>query len=246
MRPLWQGLSLGVVAYLFFMLATAPAAKILSLVQPEGLRATAVAGSLWSGQAAQLALPPLQLNDVHWQIRPLLLFAGRLSFVVRGQLQGQRIKAHAGVSLLGNPQLSDVRGRVTAQDLMNLLGLRQVQPGGMLSFVIAEVAWPEAGYPALEGTVYWWPARINAPYSLDLGKMQLDTRIEDGVTRGTLNNEGGALSVQAEVEMHSDGAYRFDANLQQKGDVPQAVSRFLSTFAEFRDGTYRLEWSDTL
>ena len=46
--------------------------------------------------------------------------------------------------------------------------------------------------------------------------------------------------------MKPDGAYRFNANIQQKGDVPQAVSKFLSTFADYKDGSYRLDWADKL
>jgi len=246
MKPLWQGVLLGVVAYLFFMVATAPAAKILSFVQPRDIRFAGTAGSVWSGSAALVAVSPVQLTDVRWSFRPFSLFAGQLEFAVEGQLQGRRVEAHAGSSLLGNPYVADVRGRIAANDLLSLLGLAQLQLAGMLEFDIADVKWPESGYPALAGTATWSPARVTAPLELELGKAQLVTRIEDGVTRGKLETTDGALLLQADVEMNSSGAYRLDANLQQKGDVPQAVTRFLSTFAEYKDGTYRLEWSDTL
>ena len=54
------------------------------------------------------------------------------------------------------------------------------------------------------------------------------------------------LLVDADVELKPDGAYRLDAQIQQKGDVPDAVAQFLSTFAEYRSGSYRLDWSDSL
>jgi len=246
MKPLWQGVLLGVAAYLFFMLATAPAAKVLPLVQPRGVSIAGINGSLWSGHAALVTAAPVQLTDVHWRFRPLALFVGQLGFTVTGDLQGQRVKANAGNGFPGDPQLSDVQGRIAASTLLNLLGLHQPQLGGMLEFDIADIDWPASGYPALEGTIVWTSARVSGPYELDLGKVVLETRIEDGVTRGTLKNEGGALLLQADVEMESSGAYRFDANLQQKGDVPQPVMKFLATFAEYQNGTYRLEWSDSL
>ncbi|MFQ5643205.1 MAG: type II secretion system protein N [Thiogranum sp.] len=246
MKPLWQGVLSGVVAYLFFMVVTAPAVKVLPLVQPEGVRATGVDGTLWSGRAARVAVPAVQLTDVRWRFRPLALFIGQVRFAIEGSLQGQRIEADAGSSFLGKPRASDVRGRMAASELLKLPGLQQVRLDGMLDFDISEVEWPDSGYPAVAGTVVWSGARVGAPYELELGKMQLETRIEDGVTRGTLKNEGGALLLQADVEMNSSGAYRLNARLQQKGDVPQAVTGFLTTFAEYKDGTYILEWSDSI
>ena len=246
MKPLWQGVLLGAVAYFLFIVTTAPAARIVSYVQPQGIHFSVIDGSLWSGSAALVNASPVQLTDVRWSFRPFALFVGQFEFAVEGQLQGRRIEAYIGSSFLGNPYVSDVRGRLAAKDLPGLLGQNQLQLGGELEFDIADVEWPESGYPALSGTVIWSQARVTGPVELELGKAQLETRIEDGVTRGQLETTGGPLLLQADVEMNSSGAYRLDAKLQQKGDVAQAVTQFLSTFAEYKDGTYLLEWSDAI
>ena len=100
--------------------------------------------------------------------------------------------------------------------------------------------------PAVTGAATWTPARVSAPLEVALGSAQLDTVAEQGVTRGKLKASGGALLVDADVELNPDGVYRLDAQIQQKGDVPEAVTQFLSTFAEYKNGSYRLEWSDSL
>jgi len=246
MKPGWRSMVLGVVAYLLFMVTTAPAAKILSFVQPQGIGLSGIEGSLWSGRAALVTVSPLQLTDIRWSFRLFPLFVGQLEFAVEGQFQGKPVEAYVGSSFLGTPYVSDVRGQVAAEDLPGLLGLSLLQLSGELEFDIADVEWSESGYPALGGTVTWSSARVTGPVELELGKARLETRIEDGITRGKLDTEGGALLLQADVELISDGAYRLDANLQQKGDLPPEVTKFLSTFAEYKDGTYRLEWSDNL
>ena len=248
MKLWWRGVLAGVAAYLLFLLMAAPAVKVLPLFQSrlQNIQLAGVEGSLWSGKAAQLDVSPLQLKDVHWSFRPFSLFVGRAEFKVRGQLQAQRIKAKVGSTLLGKPYLSDLRGRIRANDLFYWLGLKQVQLDGQLDFDIEDVEWSESGLPAMAGTASWSLAQLVSPVALVLGKVQLVTQIEDAVTRGRLETTGGALLVQADVELKPDGAYRFDANIQQKGDVPQAVSKFLSTFAEYKDGNYRLEWADKL
>ena len=246
MNPWWRSALVGALAYLLFVVMTAPAAKVLPLFQSQlqHIRLAGLEGSLWSGKAAQLDVSPLQFKDVNWRFRPFGLFSGRAVFNVDGQLQAQRIKAKAGGTLLGRPYLSDVKGRISANDLFYWLGLKQVQLGGQLDFDIDDVEWAESGLPAMAGTASWSPAQLVLPVQLVLGKAQLETRIEDAVTRGQLKATGGALLVEAEGELNTDGAYRFDADIQQKGELPQAVSKFLSTFAEYKDGNYRLEWAD--
>jgi len=248
MKAWWRSVLAGAVAYLLFLLVAAPAAKVWPLFQSQlqNIRLADIEGSLWSGKAAQLDVPPLQLKDVRWRFRPFGLFVGRAVFNVRGQLQAQRIRAKVGATFLGRPYLSDLRGRISANDLFYWLGLKQVQLGGQLDFHIDDVEWSESGLPAMAGTAWWSLARIVSPVELALGNAQLETQIGDALTQGKLQTSGGALLVQADVELKADGAYRFDADIQKKADLPQAVEKFLSTFADYKDGNYRLEWADKL
>ena len=248
MKSRWAGVLVGLFAYLLFLVLAAPAAKVLPLFQPRlgDIQFTGLEGSFWTGKAARVDVPPLQLQDVNWRFRPLALFVGRAVFGVRVQLQQQEIKARIGSSFLGEPYLSNISGRVRASDLSYWLGLTQLQLDGSVAFDFDDVAWSDSGVPALAGRATWSPARVVAPLQLMLGMAQLDTRIEDAATRGKLQVSGGALLVQADVELKPDGAYRLDANIQQKREVPRAVAKFLSTFAEYRDGAYQLEWADQL
>jgi hypothetical protein len=248
MKLRWRGMLAGVVAYLLFVVVAAPAEKVLPLIQSglPDIQLAGVEGSLWSGQATQLDIPPLQLRHVAWSFRPFGLFVGRAVFDVEGELQAQRVKAKAGLTFLGRPYLSDVRGRIGANDLLYWLGIKPLQLSGGLDFDIDDVLWSEAGLPAMAGTASWAPAQLISPIQLVFGTARLETYIEDSATRGRLETKGGALVVQGDVELRPDGGYRFDADIQEKGNVPQAVSKFLSTFADYRDGSYRLEWADKL
>ncbi len=238
----------GVALYLVFLIGTAPANMLVPLLQSQmrELRLSSVSGTIWSGSANQVYVKPVQFMEVDWRFRPFALLLGRLEISVSGQMQGQAVVAKVGRSVLGEPYLSDVQGRVAASDLLAWRQIRQVAVDGYLDFNLQKVRLSETGVPALAGTVNWSPARVTRPLQLELGKAQLDTGIEDDATRGNLQVSGGALLLQGDVELKADGAYRLDAKIRQNGQVPQAVSKFLSTFAEYRDGEYRLEWSDTL
>jgi general secretion pathway protein N len=250
MKPAWRGVLTGVVAYLLFLVVSAPAAKVLPWLQPRmpDVQFSVVDGSLWSGRALTVQAAPVQLNDVSWSLRPLALLTGRLEFAVDAELRGREVEGRAGRALFGQPYLAAVQGRVAASDLLRWSGQRQqVKLAGDLAFDLERVVWAaQAGVPAIAGTLVWSPAQVLAPLELSLGRAELVTRIEEAASRGELQASGGALRVTADVVMNPDGKYSLDARIQQQGDAPPAVTEFLSTFADYQNGTYRLEWSDSI
>jgi hypothetical protein len=248
MKSWWRLALAGAAAYLVFVVAGAPAAKLVAYVQPRlpAVQFAGVSGSLWSGRAAQVGTGALHLDAVRWRWRPVALFRGALEFAVSAELGGQPLVGRAGLGLLGGAYATDVVGRLPVADLLYWTGMTRVGLDGELDFVIDDIEGLGAGLPAAAGTLTWSPARVHAPLTLDLGQAQLVTRIESGATRGKLSASGGALNVAGDLSLNPDGAYSLVAEVQKNGSVPQAVDRFLAAFAEFRDGTYRLEWSDRL
>jgi hypothetical protein len=244
MKP-WQAVLTGVAAYVVFLLAMAPAAKL----QPRlgGVQLAGVDGTLWSGSAALVTANPVQLQDVQWRLRPLLLLLGRAEVALEASWQGRPVAALAGKTLFGGTYLADVSATLPAPDVLRWLKVRQVTVEGNLALDLARLEWaPDGGLPAITGAASWTPARVSAPVEVVLGSAQLDTVAEQGVTRGKLKTSGGALLVDADVELQPGGVYRLDAQIRQKGEVPEAVAQFLSTFADYNNGSYRLEWSDSL
>jgi general secretion pathway protein N len=248
MKDSWRLAIVGGTAFVLFFLLSAPAAKLLPWLQPQlqGLRLSGISGSLWSGRAQQLDAGRIQLDDVRWQLQPLMLFTGALQLAVDAQLAGQPLRAHPGLGLLSGAYVADATGRMAAADLLYLAGFTMVELGGQLEFAIDEVSGIGRGFPAVAGSVSWAPARILAPLELELGSAQLQTHIESGITRGQLAASGGALTVNGDVTVNPDGTYQLVGEVQKRGQVPQAVDKFLATFAEFSNGSYRLEWSDQI
>lgn len=244
----WHGVVTGVAAYVLFVVAGAPAAKVLPWLQPVApeIELAGVDGTVWHGSAAIVNAAPVQLQQVNWRLRPFSAALGRLEFAVDARLRGGSLQGRVGRSLFGRPYLSQVQGSVAAADVLTWAQINQVGADGVLSFDIADVQWSDAPWPAIGGNLSWSPAAVTRPIELALGKVQLETRIEDGVTRGKLNASGGGLLVQGDLELQPAGDYRLDAQIQQQGDVAPEVARFLSTFATYKDGTYLLEWSDTI
>ncbi len=243
----WRAWLLGVAAWLLFLVATLPAERVLALV-PElpGVAIGRVQGTLWRGEARRLRVQGMEVSALGWRFRWLPLLSGRVEFALRGRLYDKPLRARAGVSFDGTPLLHDLSGSLPAAELLYRLGVDQVKVAGDLVFSLDEVVFPAEGVPLFSGELRWSPARIEAPLDLLLGTVTLTTEHDETVTRGRLVASGGALGVEADVALEAAGAYRLDARIRRNGQVPQAVNRFLSSFAEYRDGLYYLEWSDSL
>jgi len=125
-------------------------------------------------------------------------------------------------------------------------GVKQVSVGGQLSLDLDDVRFSPAGIPMFSGQASWTSAEVEAPLALSLGTATLTTQHNGELTEGKLVTSGGVLLVEAEVTLESSGTYRLDAMIRPNGTVPQAVTKFLTTFAEYENGSYRLEWSDSL
>lgn len=242
-----RAVAAGVVAWLVFLIATIPADRVLAFAPPmPGVTLGNLQGTLWSGQTGSVVAAGVQVDGVRWRFRSLSMFLGRLEFDLQGQLDNKPLHALAGTTFFGAPYLKDVHLNIPAAEVLYRLGVKQVSIGGRLSADLDDVRFPPSGLPMFSGQISWAPADVEAPLALSLGSATLTTQHGDAMTEGKLVASGGALQVQADVVLEAGGAYRLDATIQQNGTVPQAVTKFLGTFAEYKNGSYRLEWSDTL
>lgn len=248
MKTGWRPALAGLAAFVVFLVVSAPAAKLLPYFQPQlpGVQFAGVTGSLWSGQAVRLGAGVVQLDGVKWRWRPLALFKGALEFSVDAEHRGHALTGRVGIGLFSGAYGADVVGQLAASDVLYWTGLTGIGLDGQIDFAIDDIEVVGTGLPAIAGAVSWSPARVVSPLDLDLGKAQLVTRIESGVTHGKVSASGGVLTVSGDVTVNPDGNYALVADLQKKGNVPQAVDKFLATFAEFSNGNYRLEWSDQI
>ena len=243
----WRTVAAGVVAWLVFLVATIPADRALALVpQIPDLAIGHVQGTLWNGQATHVTAKGVRLDRLRWHFRPLSLFTGRVEFDLKAALDDKPAHALAGTRFSGTPYLADVQLSLPAAELLYRLGIKQVGISGDLIMDLDDVRFTETGIPMFSGVTRWTPAGIKAPLQLSLGTATLTTQHDGSMTEGDLVVTGGALQVRADVALEATGAYRLNAVITQNGNVPQAVTKFLATFAEYQNGSYRLEWSDNL
>ena len=243
------GLLLGFAAYLLFMVFSAPASWAVSFLQNRipGLQLVATEGSLWSGRAKQLYFQGQTVTDPTWSWRPLALLLGRVEY----RLQG---------IWLGEPSLSEGRcqsyrihlsGRCICQSYVTNPVCRSAagkcDVAGQMIMELEKVELSSQGMlPILYGQIRWLQAEVNSPMQLQLGNVLLELAPGDQKTNGKLTAEGGQLLIDGTLEFEPAGDYTLLADVRADGPLPPAVKNGLDTFAEFRDGQYRLDLSGNL
>jgi len=237
----------GVVAWLVFLVASLPADRALALAPPmPAIALGSVQGTLWRGQVSRVVIEGMQLERVHWTFKPLSILTGRFELDFKGESEGKPVHALAGRTFFGDTYLRDVQASIPASEMLYRSGVKGMTVTGHLSLDLDDVYFSPTGMPMFSGQVSWTPAEVEAPLVLSLGTATLTTQHNGVLTEGKLETRGGMLLVQADVTLEASGAYRLDAMIRPNGAVPQAVTKFLTTFAENENGSYRLEWSDTL
>lgn len=237
----------GVVAWLVFLVATIPADRVLALAPSmPGIALGQVQGTLWRGQVSRVAVEGVQLEAVSWKFKLLSIFTGRFELDLTGELGGKPVHARAGKTFLGAAYLKNVKASLPVSELLYLSDVNHVTVTGRLLLDFDDVRFSSTGIPVFSGQASWTPAEVEAPLVLSLGAATLTTQHDGELTTGKLETSGGMLLMQADVALEPSGTYRLDALIRLNGTVPQAVIKFLTTFAENENGSYRLEWSDTL
>ena len=244
-----RGVLVGVAAYLLFLVATAPAAWAVRLLESRlpGLQASGVSGSLWSGRAQRLSIDNITVTDLDWSWRPLAVLLGRAEYRLRGQWLASPVSLRAGVGVTGSAYLADVSAKVVAQALLEQLYPQAASLNGQLTMELDTVDFSTQGQlPLISGDIHWQQAGLDTPVNLRLGEVALLLTPADDKTTGTLNAKGGQLLVDGELSLAPAGGYTLDAKIRANGQLPSAVENGLRTFADYKNGEYQLKLNGNL
>ncbi len=75
----------GILVFLFFLIAYMPASQITTrLSLPDNIALYGVSGTLWDGDAEQVVIDGLPIDNVQWHVHPLWLLMGDLHVTVKG------------------------------------------------------------------------------------------------------------------------------------------------------------------
>jgi general secretion pathway protein N len=230
MKISWRLVAVGVGAYVIFLLVTLPASFVLPRLQPRGIHASAISGTIWNGSAGALQIGGMSLGAAKWRINFLPLLVARLSADVRLERDSGSIQATIGRTLGGKTKGVGLRGTLPMAALGGF-GL----PGGWQGDVKVDIAefelnnnWPTRAVGTIEAINLVGPAHQPTAlgnYRVEFGR----TAAADGGLNGSLSSTGddGPFDVVGSLRLLPNRTYVIDAQVATRPSAPASVTKAL-------------------
>lgn len=230
----------GVIAYLFFLAATFPAAKAYAILSRQMGKnvgqfvLTGIKGPWWSGEAAGARIGLLQVQNLQWRFKPLALITGQVSASVKCKTSDGYVR---GILAKGVNSLSakNVTLRLPLDLFNNVAGMFGVNAKGYFAAQIKRVKIKKGYLAAADGTLIWNGAGMDSPQKLTLGDFKADSTTEKDGIRLTFNDNGGPLKAQGVLRIDDQGAYTFSATFVALDKKQPTLSDMLSLLGNMDD-----------
>lgn len=247
---LWHFLALGLAAFVYAMVVHAPVASLHAWLRPEpppAMDAVGLDGSLARGRAAGITQGGRAvLNDIAWELRPLALLAGRLSFDVHGGGEAAVLSGRVTRLPLGDLRLKNFHLAGSVKTVLGALGQPFVPYDGSADLAIARLT-VDAGIPVdaearaeIRG-LSWALAREPIPF----GDFQVEivTDDEDAIV-ATVSALRGNVEAAGEARLLADEARSWSVDLRLKarpGAPPMVMNQLRSIGPADSSGYHHLK-----
>jgi len=218
----WPLLVIGATAYLLFLIVTFPAARLVPLLQRQvtGLSLHVVAGSVFSGQAAQLVYQGLDYGHLTWHARPAALLRGRVEFHI--ELTDPANPGHANIAITpqGNVYGRDVELMLSPDRLANQYSPVPVRTSGALLLQIDTFS-AAGGFPQdVAGSLSWEDAVVLEPIEIILGDVGMTLHSQENALAGSIT-KGGRLEASGDIQLFADGRYHLNLRILPDNEMSE-------------------------
>jgi len=233
-----------VLSYLFFTLGNVPAAKVISLIDKNTrlpIKLYGVQGSIWEGSAEKVMTqgqPPI--DNLQWSINPAMLFLAQLNGEVNGSVKNQNIVGDFNVSAFGTISASDIRARINAPVMQELIQMPLGELGGVFNINIEHLEIEQQGIPSVIASLKWKNANLTMVETVELGFVDLSvTTNEKNQLIAKISNKKGQLLINGTAGLDAKKSYNLDLRLTPEESATDNIRQSIGMFARRQsDGSY--------
>jgi hypothetical protein len=241
---------IAVASYFLFLIATIPAKPITALINNNTqVNIQGVNGTVWDGNAYLISINTnLVLKDTHWSLSLWRLFIGQLAADINSHYLNNTLETQAGISLLGNYFVNDLKAQVAAKDVVQLADIPLVQLSGTFNVDIENAQWSKGELPQASGVIHWSNARVTVADAVSLGNVNiLLGESEQDSLLADIDNKGGDISIAGTAQLVPEANYTVDITLSPTASANANIGQSLGMFAKKQNnGSYILKNSGSL
>lgn len=208
---------LGLAAYVIFLLASVPAARVYPLLQTRlaPLNLYGLEGTLWQGRARSADIGAYRVGPFNWELHPGKLLLGRIEAEVsfRGNGEGEVVIERI---LGGEVRVRDANADMPVAEMAAWLPALVVSGGGRVVLQQADMTWSGGHISAAHGSVLWREGVTPPPLSAPIGELGMSFDPRGGTIQGTLLDKGGPVQAQGVLTLKADGGYQFSGSFSAR------------------------------
>ncbi len=235
MKPEFRLLLLGLIAFLTFLIVSAPANLLCSIISKQtSVECSNISGTVWHGQATLSSKPNIAIGPIEWRISVSNLLRARLAADItihKGALSNDLTGAlWLAISPTGVLRIRDATINTDAEWAFTTAAIPIVARGRIFAR-ISHLRFRANTIPEIEATVNWRQAGVSYPQDYDLGSYRIEIRHEPTETPerviADISDQDSMLRIKGRAQIEQDGDYQLDLNVSTDNAAPLAISRVL-------------------
>ena len=236
-----------VLSYLFFMMSSLPASKLVSLAEENKLitaKLYGVYGSLWNGGAEQINIPRQPpITNLQWSLNPASLLIATLGSEVSGSIKNQKFIGNISMNAFGAVEASDIRARINSSIMQELIQMPLGELGGVFNLNIESIVLDNSPIPELTASLKWNNAKLTITETVDLGHVNIAIKPNsDNQLIATISNLKGQLSLDGTASVDDKKLYTLNLRITPEENTSSDITQSLSLFSRRQtDGSYLIK-----
>lgn len=224
-------LAAGLAVFALALLLRVPAGVLAPAFSAAGLSAVEYRGTVWRGEARQVAAGTLRLPELSWRLRPASLLAGRLAADIDAGLPGGFFRGRVAAGLGGQLRVQDAEGAAPLAVLAP--GAGNLAPDGQVAVEISELRWKDDWPRAIVGQVRLGDVAMGLPGQPAVGQGNFVARFDSPdvapgeLVTGQLEDAGGPVEVRGTVSLAPPRNYEVAGVARARAGTPPELARAL-------------------
>ena len=234
----------GIIAYLAFLVASVPAAPVLSLFEDRlPVTINNVTGTLWNGRAGSIdTRRNITLKNIHWSFQPWRLLLAKASIRLTAQFNNKPFSSRLSSGISGKLVVDNLDMKLGAADIASLVSLPLGELSGEFALHIDHAVFDPGSVPRIDGSINWNQASITVAETADLGNVTIVLNETEGSPlAATISNSGGHIALNGNFTTTDQGVYTLQLTMKPNSTASDNLVNSLAMFAKKqRNGEFLL------
>ena len=226
-------IALGILTFVIGIIALFPARVAVHWMVPDAIPISGIEGTVWSGSAAAATVEGIYLRDIEWQMQPLRLLRGQLSYRIGALPISGFIESEVNVGFGGAISMNELTASVPLSLFASVIGVRGLE--GTASVTLQRLEVIDGLATAADGTVQIAGLIVPEISRTSLGGYKADFFTQNNGIGASLEDTDGVIDLAGSLQIRADRSYNLVGLVAAKPAAPDRLTQQLQSLPAAND-----------